>query len=144
VVGLFLFLLFKYYRRVDVWHPNIVRLTAIGGIEIVLINVMHFSVTQLDYGRLQLIPSNSFHKTCMALAILMIVLASLYTLLRLWAYPIGGLNCLKKLAIAIVTALIAHQNVKLMLLPVEVVYAVARIFVERTHTNALLVVLYAE
>jgi hypothetical protein len=58
--------------------------------------------------------------------------------------PYWGINCLKRVALAIILAIIPRHNAEMGLLAVEVVYALIRICTEGAHTNALLAVIYCE
>lgn len=143
VLGGFLYMLFRCLKKVDAWYPRILRLAAVAGAELMLMNLMHFATTQLRYGRTQLIPDEDFHRASITVAIVAIVLIVVYVAVRLWTSRIGGVNCLKRTLIAVIIALI-HSKVLFVLIALEFVYAIARIGIERTHTNALLAVLYAE
>lgn len=107
-------------------------------------NVTFFSVSQMHYGWSYCIPHKHFSFISKSLAITSIILITIFTITRLCLYRIGGINCLKRVALAIILAIIPRHNAEMGLLAVEVVYALIRICTEGAHTNALLAVIYCE
>jgi hypothetical protein len=51
IVQMVLWFIRRFCYKTDVWHPTIGKLAFLATIEIILMNVTYFALSQLNYGR---------------------------------------------------------------------------------------------
>lgn len=131
-------------RWPGVWDPTINSLVFYGFVEVLLMNLFFFSITQLKYGHIEVIADSNFHRASIALAITTLVAALAYVALRIASDPVAGLYCSKRLVIASVLATTYHNNVSKSLYGIEPCFMFLRILFEKPYELRDILTVYIE
>jgi hypothetical protein len=90
--------------KYQVWWPQILQNSLIAFLELMLMIIFYWSITQLKFGR-NIVTSNLyFNNLSFGIAILFIILIIGYSIGRFFFSLVGGIYCLKRITIAVVFA----------------------------------------
>lgn len=96
-------------RKPDVWHPKIAVSALVGGLEFISMSIFYWSVADVLYSSGADVLNSDFYHTSISVSIFFIVIISLYTLVRWFFHPIGGLYMAKRILLATILAA-GYQN----------------------------------
>jgi hypothetical protein len=142
VVGL-LALLKWWCFKPAAWRTHIIINSLLAVFELLMMNIIFFSVAELRYSDRWPVTSHSYRATCWGVAIFFIIFYSLYSLARLWFNKIAGIYCIKRFIFAVIMACV-ENNLVTCALYTEVAFLVFRFLIEQPATLWQIIVVVVE
>lgn len=122
-----------WFYRPAAWRPHLIVNVLFGMFELLMMNIIFFSVAELRYSDRLPVSSPGYKTTSWGVAIFFIVFYGLYSLGRLWCSRIAGMYCIKRLIFAVIMACV-EDNLVVCALYIEAAFLLFRLLIERPST----------
>ena len=124
-------IVFRIKKKKESWYFGIAKQSLAAGFEFFSMNLIFFSLTQLHYSYNHTYTADEFFERSQAMAIITLVVYSIYTILKLLFSPLGGIYMLKRFSLCLCLAFSYNINlVVIAVVGVELLFIILRFKVE--------------